>query len=101
MNREDIIKLAKECGHWSGQTVEMNDVGLKRFAALVAAAGREKVAEELHLQAAAYANKRKDAYVDLMKKGSVEKLNQKMIGWIWVAHYEGFRDAMQEKNNGH
>ena len=45
MNREDIIKLAKECGHWSGQTVEMNDVGLERFAALVAAAEREKVAQ--------------------------------------------------------
>ena len=50
MNREDIIKLAKECGHWSGQTVEMNDVGLERFAALVAAAEREacaKVADEI------------------------------------------------------
>ena len=44
MNREDIIKLAKECGHWSGQTVEMNDVGLERFAALVAAAERNKLA---------------------------------------------------------
>ena len=51
MNREDIIKLAKECGHWSGQTVEMNDVGLERFAALVAAAEREAIAKSLDKQA--------------------------------------------------
>lgn len=42
MTREDIMKLAKECGNWSGQTVEMNDVGLERFAALVAAAERQE-----------------------------------------------------------
>jgi len=53
-----------------------------------------------HLQAAAYANERKDAYLDLMKKGAVEKLNRKMINWLWVAHYEGYRDAVQEKNHG-
>lgn len=38
MNKEDIIRMAKECGNWSGQTVEMNDVGLERFAKLVRAA---------------------------------------------------------------
>jgi hypothetical protein len=53
--------------------------------------------EELHLQAAAYANKRKEAYLDYVKKG--EKLSEEMIGWIWVAHYEGWRDATQEKND--
>ena len=41
MTREDIIKLAKECGNWSGQTIEMNDVGLERFARLVAENERE------------------------------------------------------------
>jgi hypothetical protein len=45
MTKEDIIKLAKECGNWSGQTIEMNDVGLERFAALVAAAEREACAK--------------------------------------------------------
>lgn len=50
--------------------------------------------EELHLQAAAYANKRKEAYLDYVKKG--EKLSEEMLGWVWVAHYEGYRDAMQE-----
>ena len=55
--------------------------------------------EELHLQAAAYANKRKKAYLDYVKKG--EKLSEEMLGWIWVAHYEAYRDAVQEKNDGH
>jgi hypothetical protein len=45
MTREDIIRMAKECGNWSGQTVEMNDVGLERFASLVAAAEREACAK--------------------------------------------------------
>lgn len=45
MDREDIIKLAQECGHWSGQTVEMNDVGLELFAALVAATERKACAK--------------------------------------------------------
>jgi hypothetical protein len=50
MKKEDIIRMAKECGNWSGQTVEMNDVGLERFAKLVAAAEREacaKVCDEI------------------------------------------------------
>lgn len=34
MTKDEIIELAKECGYWSGQTLEMNDVGLERFAAL-------------------------------------------------------------------
>lgn len=50
MNRKDIIRIAQECGYWSGQTVEMNDVGLVRFASLVASAEREacvKICEDL------------------------------------------------------
>lgn len=57
--------------------------------------------EELHLQAAGYANRRKEAYLDYVKKGLAEKLSEEMLGWIWVAHYEGWRDATQEKNHGH
>jgi hypothetical protein len=45
MNRDDIIRMARDCGYWSGQTVEMNDVGLERFAALIAAAEREECAK--------------------------------------------------------
>jgi len=45
MTREDIILMAREVGDWNGQTAEFNDVGLERFAALVAAHEREKVAK--------------------------------------------------------
>lgn len=45
MTREDIIRIGKECGNWSGQTVEMNDVGLERFANFVAAAERSACAQ--------------------------------------------------------
>lgn len=57
--------------------------------------------EELHLQAAGYANRRKEAYLDYVKKGLAEKMSKKMIDLVWVAHYEAYRDAMQEKNHGH
>jgi hypothetical protein len=49
VNREDIIRMAREAGDWNGQTAEFNDIGLQRFAALVAAHEREecaKVADE-------------------------------------------------------
>ena len=44
---DEIIKMAKQCGHWSGQTVEMNDVGLEHFAALVAAAELRRLHAEV------------------------------------------------------
>jgi phosphoglucomutase len=36
MKQEQLIELAKNCGYWSGQTIEMNDIGLKMFADMVA-----------------------------------------------------------------
>ena len=39
-----VIEMARECGYWSGQTIEMNDVGLERFAELVRADEREACA---------------------------------------------------------
>jgi hypothetical protein len=33
---ERIIEMAKQCGDWSGQTIEMNDVGIAKFAELIA-----------------------------------------------------------------
>ena len=45
MTKDDIIKWAQQWGDWNGQTVEFNDVGLERFAALVAAAEREACAK--------------------------------------------------------
>ena len=34
MNKR-IIEMAKQCGYWSGQTIEMNDVGITKFAELI------------------------------------------------------------------
>jgi hypothetical protein len=45
MNRDDIIRMAREVGDWNGQTAEFNDIGLERFAALIASHEREKVAK--------------------------------------------------------
>jgi hypothetical protein len=45
MKRDDVIRMAQQWGDWNGQTVEFNDVGLERFAALVAAAEREACAK--------------------------------------------------------
>ena len=43
--KDDIIKLAKQCGHWSGETIELNDVGIMDFANLIAAHEREACAK--------------------------------------------------------
>ena len=32
---ERIIEMAKQCGYWSGETIEMNDVGIAKFAELI------------------------------------------------------------------
>ena len=32
---ERIIEMAKQCGYWSGHTIEMNDVGISKFAELI------------------------------------------------------------------
>jgi hypothetical protein len=32
---ERIIEMAKQCGDWNGQTLEMNDVGISKFAELI------------------------------------------------------------------
>ena len=32
---ERIIEMAKQCGDWSGETIEMNDVGITKFAQLI------------------------------------------------------------------
>jgi hypothetical protein len=42
MKRDDVIRMAQQWGDWNGETVEFNDVGLERFAALVAAAERDR-----------------------------------------------------------
>ena len=44
MNREDIIRIALECG-WSKEYLEIGDERLERFAALAASAEREALIE--------------------------------------------------------
>lgn len=49
--------------------------------------------DELHMKAAAYASNRRDAYIAKTKKGEVEKHSQNILNWIWVAHYEGYKQG--------
>jgi hypothetical protein len=42
INKDEILRIARECGDWNGQTAEFNDVGLEHFAALVAEAERNR-----------------------------------------------------------
>ena len=52
MTREDIIRMALECG-WSKEYIEIGDERLERFAALVASAEREacaRVCSEMYLE---------------------------------------------------
>ena len=64
MKREDIIRMAREAGDWNGQTAEFNDVGLERFAVLVAAHEREKVAK--WMVESSYATGHGDTIEDLL-----------------------------------
>jgi hypothetical protein len=49
--------------------------------------------DELHGKAATYANNRRDAYIEKMRQGKVEKKTQDELRWIWVAHYEGYKEG--------
>ena len=49
--------------------------------------------DELHEKASAYACNRKDAYLEKMKKGEVKKHSKDILNWIWVAHYEGYKEG--------
>ncbi len=49
--------------------------------------------EELHLQAAAYATNRKNAYVKGMKRGEVAHMSKGALNGKWLAHYEGYREG--------
>ena len=59
--------------------------------------------DELHEKASAYASNRKDAYLEKMRKKEVEQQTNTQLNWIWVAHYEGFKNGhiakLKEKNH--
>ena len=49
--------------------------------------------DELHGKAATYASNRRDAYIEKMKHSEVEKKTKDELNWIWVAHYEGYKEG--------
>ena len=49
--------------------------------------------DELHEKASAYASNRHDTYIAKMKKGEVKKHSKDILNWIWVAHYEGYKEG--------
>ena len=55
--------------------------------------------DELHMMAAAYANKRKDVFNEAVERGMdpPPRYIQEMYQWLWVAHYEGFKNGYNAK----
>ena len=49
--------------------------------------------DELHEKASAYASNRKDAYLEKMRKKEVEQQTNTQLNWLWVAHYEGYKEG--------
>ena len=49
--------------------------------------------DELHAKASDYASNRKNAYLAQMQLGKVKKKSQDELNWIWVAHYEGYKEG--------
>ena len=49
--------------------------------------------DELHAKAATYASNRKDAYVTKMQRKEVEHETVDELNWLWVAHYEGYKEG--------
>ena len=47
----------------------------------------------LHAKASDYASNRRDAYLAQMQLGKVKKKNKDELNWIWVSHYEGYKEG--------
>jgi hypothetical protein len=50
-------------------------------------------AELLHTDAANYATRRKNAYVEAMKLGNADHMSEEALNGKWLAHYEGYREG--------
>jgi hypothetical protein len=59
-------------------------------------------AEQLHLDAAAYANKRLAMHKEAIKQQKQTPLDERAHNGTWIAHYEGYVAGYEakEKNNG-
>lgn len=49
--------------------------------------------DELHEKAASYANNRKNAYIEKMTQGEVDRKTKDQLNGTWVAHYEGYKEG--------
>jgi hypothetical protein len=49
--------------------------------------------EILHKEAARFASNRLIAYMKGMASGDVEKKTKNELEWIYIAHYEGYREG--------
>jgi hypothetical protein len=94
VNREEIIRMAREAGDWNGQTAEFNDIGLERFAVLVAAHEREKVAKWMVERG--YATGHGDTVEDLLKELEWQAAEREREGYR-----QGYADAMNWKTQNH
>jgi hypothetical protein len=47
----------------------------------------------LHEKASDYASNRRNGYLAQMQLGKVKKKTQDELNWIWVAHYEGYKEG--------
>jgi len=56
--------------------------------------------DELHQLAADYANMRKDKFNEAVEKSlsPPPKYIQKLYQWLWVAHYEGYKEGHMSKD---
>jgi hypothetical protein len=89
MTRDNIIRMARESGDWNGQTAEFNDIGLERFAALVAAHEREKVAKWMVERG--YATGHGDTIEDLLKEidwQAAEREREACAKWVELTNEE-------------
>ena len=56
--------------------------------------------DELHQLAADYASNRRDGYLAQMQLGKVKKKTKDELNWIWVAHYEGYKEGYWTAHGG-
>ena len=53
--------------------------------------------DKLHLAASAYANMRKDQFDEADKQSLPPAHIRALYQWLWVAHYEGFKNGYEAK----
>lgn len=49
--------------------------------------------EKLHVEAAGFATRRKEAYIKAMKEGRADPMSEKDLNNRWFAHHEGYKEG--------